>query len=556
MNWKVILSCYLAVFVTFLIYFLPMLYAGQVFGDNGRIHRFRLIGHCFVLLFLFAYATILASKILIAKEATVLAKAPLQAPQPSPEVPLAVQIGKEIPQEKIADQNTPDIDIKIYPSPLEAMSSYKYPLKSYILTMRNLGGKSSSIFYFKAEFVFPNIIAEVKPLETAITEESYFDVERESDGMRINNTNVAVFTCARWPENMEFGGQIIVDLSKIPVKPKEPDKIGQFHGDCHYKINDKIFSVKVNGAILPPADLEKEKSKAPRETQTDLNKKAEEEARQKAQREAEIRIAEDAKRKAAEDERQRIEEETRRKIQEDARKKAEEETKRKSEEVYAQKVAEDAKRKEEDEARKKGAEEAKKKFEEEVQKKVQEELQKKTAEEASRKRLFEEAERQATAEAQRKAEEEAKRKAEEGARKKAFETPAQKPAEEPKQPVREETIREFKEKILPRLNTEEGTIGYTITGDRWLERDGNYVEIIPRMTRDDFEIHVYRDSDNIFKVVISTAFCKNALLKYPDLEKIKQNENHPKHHIAITWGNGRIFLYIDGEVVDLFTANE
>jgi len=87
-----------------------------------------------------------------------------------------------------------------------------------------------------------------------------------------------------------------------------------------------------------------------------------------------------------------------------------------------------------------------------------------------------------------------------------------------------------------------------------LETTGDFVDFVPYIQKGEFEIHVYRDSDNIFKVQISNAFSDNIMLKYADLDKLKQSPSHPKHMIAVTWGNGEDKLYIDGLLVDTYSG--
>ena len=95
-----------------------------------------------------------------------------------------------------------------------------------------------------------------------------------------------------------------------------------------------------------------------------------------------------------------------------------------------------------------------------------------------------------------------------------------------------------------------GTIGFWTSDNKWLERNNLFVEFIPHLVIKDFEIHVYRDSDNIFKVIISNPFSKKIILKYKNLDNIKNAPTHPKHLIVITWDKGEKKLYIDADCVD------
>lgn len=97
-----------------------------------------------------------------------------------------------------------------------------------------------------------------------------------------------------------------------------------------------------------------------------------------------------------------------------------------------------------------------------------------------------------------------------------------------------------------------GFFSITPSDQGWLERNNNLVEIIPHITRRDFEIHLYRDTDNVLKALITNSFSKKAMLTYEDLERLKTHRAHPKHDIKVTWYKGENKLYIDGVLVDVY----
>ena len=101
------------------------------------------------------------------------------------------------------------------------------------------------------------------------------------------------------------------------------------------------------------------------------------------------------------------------------------------------------------------------------------------------------------------------------------------------------------------INPADGFFVYNFNNEDWLEPNGELVEIIPHVSKDDFEVHLFRDKDNMFKAMISNAFSKNVILKFDDLAWIKNNTNHPKHEIKLAWYNGEIKLYIDETIVDV-----
>ena len=114
---------------------------------------------------------------------------------------------------------------------------------------------------------------------------------------------------------------------------------------------------------------------------------------------------------------------------------------------------------------------------------------------------------------------------------------------------------EYWARKLAEIDPEKGTIIYTTRDERWLERNNYFINFIPNTKKENFEIHIYRDSDNIFKVLTSTAYSKNIILKYEDLDKLKTSRTHPKHTIGITWEKGGEKLYIDGNLADSHLTN-
>jgi hypothetical protein len=106
------------------------------------------------------------------------------------------------------------------------------------------------------------------------------------------------------------------------------------------------------------------------------------------------------------------------------------------------------------------------------------------------------------------------------------------------------------EQIFSHIDPQKSSFILKFVNNAWLERDNRFIEIIPYIKRGVFEFHAYRDVDNIFKVLISNTFSKNVILKYGDLDKLKQNPSHPKHIMIVTWGDGRNRLYLDGPLAD------
>jgi len=311
------------------------------------------------------------------------------------------------------EAQTPKIDIKLFPFPEKAENKYKYPLKRYVLMIQNLNKQSVPIYDFRVEFIFENVVNDVKqnplidtggslsvgpievyekkkdgstfhyeeqPLQTSITESFSLDVVKAKVNDKKVNTNIAVFSCSSWPENVSFGGEIIVDLSNKPEILKKPDMVGKYEGIYFYKINNKQFLEKFNSTI-PASGIGKES------------------------------------------------------------------------------------------------------FERDIKK-------------------------------------------------------------------------EYWENALSKIDSNEGTIFYRTSDDKWLEYNNYFVEFIPHIRKDNFELHVYRDKDNMFKVLLSNGFSKGVVLQFKDLARLRSSPAHPNHAVAITWGQGEDKLYLDGVLVDSFTTRK
>jgi tetratricopeptide (TPR) repeat protein len=106
--------------------------------------------------------------------------------------------------------------------------------------------------------------------------------------------------------------------------------------------------------------------------------------------------------------------------------------------------------------------------------------------------------------------------------------------------------------ILPDINPENGFIERSIKKDDWLEFNNKIITVIPEVKKKGFKIHAFKDKDNIFKVIISNAFSKNAELKFSDFNWLKNKPWHPKHKIKIIWANNENKLLIDKALVDVF----
>ncbi|MGA2331010.1 MAG: tetratricopeptide repeat protein [Syntrophales bacterium] len=105
-------------------------------------------------------------------------------------------------------------------------------------------------------------------------------------------------------------------------------------------------------------------------------------------------------------------------------------------------------------------------------------------------------------------------------------------------------------RTLSSVNTEQGTIEIDLSNKDWLESNSQFITVIPHIITKNFEIHGYRDKDNIFKILISNAHFHRALLQFKDISKLIKSPNHPKHTIEIRWNSTKAQLVIDKEVAD------
>lgn len=171
----------------------------------------------------------------------------------------------------------PKLDIKLFVAP----GINQYPLQNYSLIVQNMNRKSVPITDLRIEFMFKNIVSEVKTHstsldsagtvsfyetkngkstlvyedqteETALTRHFSLNIQKAKIRGITINTNLVWFDCDVWPEKMSFFGDIKVDLSKIPEIHKRPEKEGTYYGTYSYTVNGKKVSKTITG-IIPDA---------------------------------------------------------------------------------------------------------------------------------------------------------------------------------------------------------------------------------------------------------------------------------------------------------------
>ena len=178
----------------------------------------------------------------------------------------------------------PEIIVNLYPNPVEMLTPYnKYPLREYTFMIQNKNKNAADIIDCRIKFSFPNIVAKVisrplilggeavsvtgvrtykktkngiqvyeeQPPKNPIANSFSLEVESAHANGALINTNIALFTCLKWPKNADFSGTLVVDQSKIPQIVKSPDSIGTYSGTYNYIVDGKAYEEKILGKILP-----------------------------------------------------------------------------------------------------------------------------------------------------------------------------------------------------------------------------------------------------------------------------------------------------------------
>ena len=105
------------------------------------------------------------------------------------------------------------------------------------------------------------------------------------------------------------------------------------------------------------------------------------------------------------------------------------------------------------------------------------------------------------------------------------------------------------QRYLSDVDANEGTMLFQID-NRWLTADNALIEYLPLTQKDNFEIRIFRDIDNILKVLISTSFSNDVILSCKDTNAIPADQKY--HDIVVTWGEGENCLYLNGKLIDSF----
>ena len=105
------------------------------------------------------------------------------------------------------------------------------------------------------------------------------------------------------------------------------------------------------------------------------------------------------------------------------------------------------------------------------------------------------------------------------------------------------------QRLLSDVDANKGTIALQID-NKWLTANNALIEYLPLTKRDNFGIRIFRDIDNILKVLISNSFSNGVILSCKDISAISADQKY--HDLIVTWGEGKNRLYLNGELIDSF----
>lgn len=109
--------------------------------------------------------------------------------------------------------------------------------------------------------------------------------------------------------------------------------------------------------------------------------------------------------------------------------------------------------------------------------------------------------------------------------------------------VSEEDIGDF----LSDINGEEGTLTFQIYNS-FLIKANKYKEIVPLIKGQNFDLKIFRDTDNKLKVAMNTNHKNNIILEFSDLDRFSKRQH--MHELVITWEKKRNCMYLNGDLID------
>ena len=82
----------------------------------------------------------------------------------------------------------------------------------------------------------------------------------------------------------------------------------------------------------------------------------------------------------------------------------------------------------------------------------------------------------------------------------------------------------------------------------WLEKNGAYINYLPLTVRGSFKIKIFRDTDNLLKVLIGNSYAKEVTLICRKTDIFQPDQKI--HSLYITWKRNNFNFYINGKLVD------
>ncbi len=176
----------------------------------------------------------------------------------------------------------PELTLKLFQMPTKAVSPYKLPLVEYKFVIDSKNKKAVQITDCRIQFFFKHPIYslvreplmyggkgmtvsgvkiyskdkkgklqsyEEKPSENPLTDSFSLEIEETKINDTVVKTNIAMFTCAKWPKEVAFAGSIIVDSSKQQSIIKLPQKLGTYEGTYFYQIDNKSYKGEIKADI-------------------------------------------------------------------------------------------------------------------------------------------------------------------------------------------------------------------------------------------------------------------------------------------------------------------
>ena len=99
--------------------------------------------------------------------------------------------------------------------------------------------------------------------------------------------------------------------------------------------------------------------------------------------------------------------------------------------------------------------------------------------------------------------------------------------------------------LLNSVDNLDGSIVIEID-NRWLLKDGNYINYFPKTEVNNFKLHIFRDTDNRLKVNIGNSVVSDVTLEFQNDKLFEYDQKI--HGLTISWEKDLFTLYINGKL--------